>query len=193
MENLYRVCVKLYANEPSAPNEDAALFVPIFHEWIRDGVLDIVTIDVADYAHVPKGPGIMLVAHETAFALDRSDGAFGLMAQRRTPIGGDAVDAVATTLRQTLQVAARLEGDPRLVGRLKFDASRLRVEANDRLRAPNTDEGHRIFEPLVREAVGRVYPAREISISRILNDPRDRLALDVRVVAAADVREHLAA
>jgi hypothetical protein len=183
MKDLYRVCVKLYAGEVSAPNEDADLFVPIFHDWIRDGVLDMVALDVADYAHVPEGPGIMLIAHQTAFALDRADGRFGLLAQRRTPIDGDGADAVAATLTEALQVAARLEPDPRLGGRLAFDRTTLRVEANDRLRPPNTAEGYRLFEPIVREGLRRAGAEQILEVQRVANDPRDRLALEVRVEA----------
>ena len=39
-------------------------FIPIFHEWIKSRRLeDEVMIDVADYSHVPDGPGVILVGH----------------------------------------------------------------------------------------------------------------------------------
>lgn len=185
-EKFYRICVKLYAREAEGVADDAALFVPILHEWIRDRALDVVLVDVADYAHVPDSPGIVLVAHEAHFALDRSDGRFGLLAQRRTPFKGSTQEGIAETLRQVLQIVARLEADPRVKGKLSFDPSLLRVEANDRLVAPNTAEGFAAFEPLVRNAVAAVFSgAEEAEISRVENDPRDRLALEVRVPTAA--------
>ncbi|HUE97321.1 MAG TPA: hypothetical protein VMN39_11720 [Longimicrobiaceae bacterium] len=194
MSDFYRACVKLYASEPGGEGtRDAELFVPVFHDWIRDGALDMVAIDVADYAHVPDSPGIMLVAHEAAFALDRSDGRFGLFVQRRTPSDGGPVAAVATTLRHALQVAARLEREPRLSGILKFEAAALRIEANDRLLLPNSEEGYAAFEPIVREAIAQVFPGSSIGIERIENDPRDRLAVAVRTGAAVDLQEYLAA
>ena len=59
---LQRICVKLYAPEPGIGDQD---FVPIFHDWIRDQSLaNLVLFDVADYAHVPESPGIVLVTHE---------------------------------------------------------------------------------------------------------------------------------
>jgi hypothetical protein len=179
--DFHRICVKLYAPEPAGITDDAAAYVPIFHQWIRDQVLDVVAIDVADYAHVPSSPGIMLVAHEVAFALDRSDGRFGLLAQRRTPIEGGPAQAVATTLRQAIAVAERLEREPSLGGQLQFDKSAPRVESNDRLRAPNTSEGYAVFEPIVREGVRAVYPGSEVVLGPVVNDPRDRLAIEVRV------------
>src|SRR6266513_3157575 len=100
MDDLHRVCVKLYAPEPDDGVD--TILVPVFHEWIRDRALDLVLVDVADYTHAPDSPGVVLVSHEASFALDRSDGRFGLLAQRRRPVAGDAAVAIATTLRQAL-------------------------------------------------------------------------------------------
>ena len=95
IEGLQRICLKLYAAEPGISDQ---VFVPIFHDWIRDQALeDLVLFDVADYAHVPESPGIVLVTHEASFSLDRSDGLFGLLAQRRVDGSGVAADMIATT------------------------------------------------------------------------------------------------
>ena len=178
--DLHRVCVKIYAPEPHRMEEDAAAFVPVFHRWIRDRALDLVMIDVADYAHAPDSPGIMLVTYEISFALDRTDGRFGLFAQRRTPPAtGNAVDAVTSTLHYALQVAGGLEQEPGLADRLRFDRSVIRFEANDRLRAPNTDEGYEVFAPIVAAALERLFPGRPNSYQRAVGDSRDRLAIDV--------------
>lgn len=185
MNQLSRVCVKVYAADPGAAIDDAAVYVPIFHEWIRKGDLGLVTIDVADYAHVPDSPGIMLVAHEAAFSLDRADGRFGLLGQRRTPIDGGAVASITATLRQVLQIAERLQGEPQLSGVLNFDLGTVRVESNDRLNGPNSDEGYVSFEPAVREALSAVFPGSTVTVSRVQNDPRDRLAVEARVDGAA--------
>jgi hypothetical protein len=189
LQDFFKVCVKIYGPEPVGLGDDAAAFVPVFHEWIRDGGTDLVLFDVADYAHAPDSPGIVLVTHEAHFALDRSDGRFGLLAQRRTPVAGGAVEAVATTLRHALQIASRLERDPRLAGKLRFDTSRVRVESNDRLRAPNATAGHEAFAPVVRKAAEMVFRDGVHRVERVANDPRDRLALDLEVDAASVLLE----
>ncbi|MSR22420.1 MAG: hypothetical protein EXR92_02575 [Gemmatimonadetes bacterium] len=193
LTGFYRVCVKLYASASPEIVDDASLFVPIFHEWIRDRALDLILLDVADYAHTPDSPGIMLVAQELSFALDRADGRFGLLAQRRVRMAGDAKEAVASTFRYALLVAGRLEGDPRIEGKFRFDASLVRVESNDRLRAPNTDAGFEALSEVVQEAASSVYGGRPVRVSRVKNDPRDRLALEVRIEAAQQVHQHLVA
>jgi hypothetical protein len=180
IEHLQRVCVKIYAPEPGV---DDQVFVPIFHEWIRDNVFgeELVLFDVADYAHVPDSPGVVLVTHEAHFALDRSDGRFGLLVQRRVPGDGGAGAMLADAIRHGVRVAERLAADPRIGGRLTFDTSTFRVEANDRLRAPNTEDAYRAFEPIVRAAVARAFDGARATVTRVGNDPRDRLAADVRV------------
>jgi len=189
LDDFSRVCVKVYAHEGHDLGDEAALLVPIYHEWIRDGVLDLVMLDVADYSHVPDGPGMMLVTHELNFAMDRADGRLGLLAQRRIDFDGTGVEAVADTLARALDFTARLERDARVQGKLTFDPASLRIEANDRLRAPNSDEGYESFEPLVREAVTGAFPGRAVTVSRIRNDPRDRLSVEVRVPGLATVAE----
>lgn len=192
-EGFYRVCVKVYGSD-EAIEDDAKLFVPIFHEWIRDKALEgLVLLDVADYAHAPDSPGIMLISHEVNFSMDRTDGRFGLLGQRRVPAEGSAADAVARTLRQVLQVASHLECDSRVDGSLGLDISTLRVEANDRLRLPNTDAGYQAFAPIVAKAVVSVLGGPPPDVVRVDNDPRDRLTVAVPLEAVPDVREILAA
>jgi hypothetical protein len=174
IDQLQRVCVKLYAAEPGIADD---AFVPIFHEWIRDRALDGVLIDVADYTHVPDSPGVMLITHDATFSLDRSDGRFGLLVQRRRPAEGDASEAIATALRQALAVADRLEADGRLAGRLAFDRASVRVDANDRLRAPNSEAGFDGLREFVRAGVGRVFPTASVHVARVATDPRERLAV----------------
>jgi hypothetical protein len=182
IDDLQRICVKVYAPEPKVGDQE---YVPIFHEWIRGRALDgLVLFDVADYAHVPESPGVVLVTHEAHFALDRSDGRFGLLVQRRVDMGAPSTEVIATTVRQALEVVDKLESDPRLQGRLRFDRSTLRVESNDRLRAPNTDDGWRAFEPVVKAGVAKASGDAGASVSRVRNDPRDRLAADVKVASA---------
>jgi hypothetical protein len=88
---------------------------------------------------------------------------------------------LADAIRHGVRVAERLAGDERVHGRLAFDVSSFRVEANDRLRAPNTDDAYRAFEPIVRAAVARAFDGARAAVTRVVNDPRDRLAADVKV------------
>jgi hypothetical protein len=178
ISNVRRVCAKLYAERAVDIRDD--VFVAVFHEWIQQRALPGVLLDVADYTHVPDGPGVILVGHAATFALDRGDGRFGLVAQRRRP-DSDARSAIASVLRELLEVATRLEADNRLEGALVFDRSVLRIEVNDRLHAQNTDGSFDALAPIAQHVISDVLGSSALAIERVENDPRDRLALIARL------------
>ena len=173
---LERVCAKLYAPEPGVPD---SAFVAVFHDWIRRRVIGGVLLDVADYTHVPDGPGVVLVGHEFTYALDRSDGRFGLLVQRRLSTGVNAEESVAATLRALLAAAERLEAHRTIRGAITFDRRSLRIEANDRLRAPNDIDGLGILRRASEIAMTAVFPDAAVRVDVVYSDPRDRLAVTV--------------
>jgi hypothetical protein len=89
--------VKLFAREGSEPDLSAA--IPIFHRWIQSGVLGEMLIDVADYRHVPKGPGVVLVGHDAFYSLDSAGGRLGLQYTRRTAMEGSTEEKIRSALR----------------------------------------------------------------------------------------------
>jgi hypothetical protein len=137
---MHKLIIKLFAETDTfAPAE----FVPIFHRWIQTHALaDHLLIDVADYAHVPAGPGTLVVASEANIHMDRGDNRLGLLYVRKLPIAG------ATNLHETLvgvlgyarAAADLMEKDPALDGRLKFRKDEISLRFNDRLNMPNTPE-----------------------------------------------------
>ncbi|HEV8246140.1 MAG TPA: hypothetical protein VGP93_10250, partial [Polyangiaceae bacterium] len=74
-----KIQVKYFAVEPIALEH----FVPVFHRFIRDHVLDELLIDVADYAHVHHGPGVVLVGHAADYYMDQGEGRLGLLYSRK--------------------------------------------------------------------------------------------------------------
>ena len=58
-------------------------FIPVFHDWIQTQQIEELLIDVADYRHVPHGPGVVLVAHDAHYAMDLAEGRLGLLYSRR--------------------------------------------------------------------------------------------------------------
>ncbi len=48
---------------------DLAAFIPLFQVWIREQSLPDLLVDVANYVHVPQGPGLIVVGHEGDYGL----------------------------------------------------------------------------------------------------------------------------
>jgi hypothetical protein len=150
----HKLVVKLFADGADALPLDAA--IPVFHGWIQNqSVADHLLIDVADYAHVPNGPGTVLVAHEANFHFDREDG-IGLMYIRKQPIAGASSfrERVAAVVRATIQAATKLEND--LAG-VRFRTNELVFRINDRLVAPNDETTYRAVAPDLQAFFADLY------------------------------------
>ena len=59
--------------------------------------------------------------------------------------------------------------------------------SNDRLLAPNTQAAWAALQPDLEAAAAVIYPGQEISISRLQNDPRDRLTGVVETATSVDM------
>lgn len=174
----YRLNVKLYVENETV---DLDRLIPIFHRFIQQRTLDELLIDVADYKHVPDGPGVMLIAHDANYAIDRADGELGLLYAHKRPSEGDFESRLRGALRKTLQAARALENESELG--LEIKASRLAIRINDRLRAPNDAETYAAVEPVLRRLLGELYGGAEIELSR---EAGPRQPFGVRVEAAVE-------
>lgn len=127
-----RMAVKLYA-APATLVEPARL-VEAFHRWIqRDTLPHHLPLDVADYSHVHRGPGVLLACHAGTFTFDDADGRPGLRYRRRRA----AFDAapLPDALRSLATACAALQAED-VCGGLRFPGHELLLQIHDRLRAP---------------------------------------------------------
>jgi hypothetical protein len=156
--DLFKITIKLFTETDTfGPTE----FIPIFHYWIQNQSLpNHLLIDVADYAHVPAGPGTLVVASEANIHMDRSENRLGLLYVRKQPIPGSPAfpHQLRGSVAETLKAAIKLQSEPELAGRLKFQTNEISIRLNDRLLAPNTEatfETHKKdFESLATDLYG---------------------------------------
>lgn len=175
--NLERFCLKFFTR-PGASVDDA-VFIDIFHEWIRLKKLGGILLDVADYRHVPDGPGVMLITHDINFGLDYSGGGFGLLAQRKRGSGRSHQESLLELAQATITFGVLLEADPRLAGQLRLEGGAFHYISNDRLLAPNTEAAFAALQPDLAAAAALIYPGQQVSITPLPNDPRERLTVVV--------------
>lgn len=186
----HKIDVKLFATEDSsvAPDE----LIPVFHRWIQTRHLDDLPIDVADYCHVPEGPGVILVAHDAQYGFDQGEGRPGLLYSRRRETheslqGLEGLEQrLASVLRAALTAGRKLEAESSLAGRLRFRGDELLLRINDRLLAPNTDETEAAVRPALEALLERLYPGAGFRIERE-GDPRDLFTLRIRTERSVPV------
>ncbi|HKX12235.1 MAG TPA: hypothetical protein VJP40_03710, partial [bacterium] len=135
---LQHVNIKIFADNPQAVEQEH--FTPIFHSWIQEQAAKELLLDVADYLHVPQGPGIVLIGNEADYSMDDSGGRLGLRYNRKLDLGGTNAERFAQALEAALWACLRLEKDPRMAGHLKFKKNEIELFINDRGLAPNTPQ-----------------------------------------------------
>ena len=154
---LQHLNVKLVVKEP----EEAALepLIPLFHNWIEKQELEELLLDVADYRHVHAGPGVVLVGHQANYSVDHTDERWGVRYNRKAVVNGSNQDRLRQAMHAAATACQRLETEPRLKGKIRFDGQQMEFFVNDRLLAPHSDSTRgstaagvrRVF----REAVSR--------------------------------------
>jgi hypothetical protein len=127
-----RILFKIFTTKPV----ELESFVPVFHRFIREQVLDELPIDVADYAHVHEGPGVVLIGHAFDYYLDLRGGRLGLVYLRKRDAPAPAA-RLKDAARRALRMARLLE--PAIEG-LSFKTDEFWVSFPDRLRAADSDE-----------------------------------------------------
>jgi hypothetical protein len=181
---IQHVNVKVFPSraEATAPAEAESVLAAapaVFHRWIRESVCQELLIDVADYRHVPSGPGVVLVGHEANYSLDNGANRLGLLYNRKAPIQASAEENVAQALGAALAACRRLEEEPEFAGRLRFgEAHEIEITVNDRALAPNTDEAFASLRPAIQRALAATYGGVEFGLER-QGDARERLRIAV--------------
>src|SRR5579862_9605913 len=116
---LQHVNVKLFVEDGAQAVLEP--LIPVFHGWIEHQDGDELLIDVADYTHVPAGPGVVLIGHEGNYSVDNTGNRLGVRYNRKAGLDGNNQDRLAQATRSALTAFQRLEREPRLGGKISFN------------------------------------------------------------------------
>jgi hypothetical protein len=181
--DVQHISLKVFAREPAAV--DLADAIPVFHRWIQESACEELLIDVADYRHVPAGPGVLLIGHEANYSLDCSSNRLGLLYNRKTTLPGSLEEKLAQAYGQAVAASKRLEEEPEFKGKLKFDTGDCEVIVNDRLLAPNNEATWVALRPALEAFFDGQFGAGAYSLER-LGEPRERFRAGARRRRAQD-------
>jgi hypothetical protein len=177
--DMQHVNIKIFAQADKSFNVTDA--IPVFHRWIQKRNLPEMLIDVADYSHVPEGPGVLLIAHEANYSLDYARDQLGLLYNRKAKEAGDAQIQLQQAYDSALKACQLLESEPEFKGKLAFDSDHLEIVFNDRLVHPNTDESWNAIKPEATKFFDGIFGAGKYVLERA-GQPRERLRATVRKV-----------
>ena len=184
-----RISVKIFANDPGA-EVNLHPFIAVFHEFIREKSVEGLLIDVADYSHVPEGPGIVLLGHDVDCSIDQTAGRTGLMILKKRIEEGSLADLLDDSVRKCLLAVKAIAENGSTD--LTFSTATLRVQLVDRLAAPNSDESYASieaeFDGLAQRLIGEGASTERVDADQ----PRRALTVDLGSSNTEDL-DHLLA
>ena len=177
MKTPKRIAVKRYFQAPHNP--DPMTILRVFHRWIREKTVEGLLIDAADYKHLPKGPGIVLVGLDVDYAVDNSDGIPGLLVRQKRydPETTPFDELVLRSLQLIAEASRQLEIEPLLDG-LRFSDQGFVLSLPDRLLYPNTEES---FWTAAQALQAALFPlvGDQVQVIRLSSDPRKTLRIEL--------------
>jgi len=166
---LQHINVKLHLKNSGVA--DLEPLISVFHDWVKEQSCEEILIDVADYRHVPGGPGIILIGHEADFSLDEGDRHLGVRYNRKAPLPGSNQSRFRQALKAALETCNKLEADPRLSGNLNLECQDIELFINDRLLAPNDPSTHHLVIPEIQQFYDDLFGKKNYLINH-QEDPR---------------------
>ena len=170
---------------------DLEPLIPIFHGWIQEQAPGELLLDIADYRHVPAGPGVVLIGHQGDFSVDNNRERLGVRYNRKAELDGDNEGRLRQAAIAALTACRRLESDARLDSKFHFNGREVELFINDRILAPNTDSTRQAAEPELRGFFAKLFRGANYSIS-FESEPRKLFAASVRSEQPFTVGELLA-
>ncbi len=185
---LQHISVKLVLSY--AEDLDLDQVIPIFHSWIQGQLTEELLLDVADYRHVYRGPGIVLIGHEADYSLDNTDNRLGLRYNRKALLEGSNEERLAQAARAALSTCQQLQEDTRLDRKLHFNGQEIEILINDRLLAPNREETREALRPELQGFCNKLFGGNEYSLS-YGTDPRKLFTMFVNATRSFALEELL--
>ncbi len=178
--DLQHIAVKFFAEPTSSVRQEE--FIPVFHTWIQNDVLTDTMIDVADYAHVPSGPGVMLICHECQYGADEGDGGLGLLCANKRMASGSTQDRFRAAFRRAINASLKLQNEKSLAGRLSFKTGSALVRISDFIHTPNTPQAFELIKADLHAAAAEIF-GDGVKLEHLKEDPKS--GLTIRVIAPA--------
>lgn len=180
--DLQKINVKFFAADPNGVSLET--FIPVFNSWIQ--AAEGAYYDVADYSHVPSGPGIVLVAHEANISLDNTDNRLGLLYNCKEALHGSNRERLRLVFKSALENCRRIEGEPLLGGKVRFRGDEALVVINDRLLAPNIEGTFLALRPDLEGALRELYAGARFELERE-RDPGRRFGVRIKAAVSFSV------
>ncbi len=141
IRNLQRIQIKIGTEAPRKINLDP--FLEIFGRWRTEKEHPAEWVDLADYAHMSRGPGVMLIGHRCNISFDLTNPGPGVLYSARKGLNGSHAERIASAFQWCLELTKRLMAEKEFPASVRLRPEAIEIRFNDRLETPNetsTDE-----------------------------------------------------
>ncbi len=152
--DLQRIQIKIAADSPAGLSLDP--FITIFGRW-RNEKHPADWVDLADYAHLPRGPGIVLVGQRCSVAFDLADPGPGILYTARKGLSGSHAERLCSAFEWCLNLSKRLSAEPEFPKDVRLRIGMLELRFNDRLETPDTPETDAELRPAIEQVLNQLF------------------------------------
>lgn len=171
--------LRLTLSVAADPAGDLDPALGVFHRFIQRNLVEGHLLDVADYRHVPDGPGVMLVGQDVDYGINMH--AFTVTMKRR---GDDVTTQFTDAVRMALGTIDAIDADGALPCR--FDPTQLRVSVADRKLGTHAQVQSALLAEIA-PAVEVLFGPDALVDPVAAADPRQAPQITVRAVSADGV------
>jgi hypothetical protein len=180
-----RLQVKYFVENPEGV--DLGALIGIFQRWIQIKALPTMLIDVADYRHVFQGPGVVLIGHESDFAMESAEGRLGLVHTRKRQRDDGLRSQLRASFELALAACQLLENARSFQRKPKFRSDEVEVRFVDRLQLPNRPESFEAVRDDLRAVLAEVYGETPVTFATVDQDSRHVFTVKVQAEGAPNV------
>ncbi|MBG99966.1 MAG: hypothetical protein CMN58_06435 [Solibacterales bacterium] len=184
--DLQRIHLKLLAEAPSSFSVDP--FLSIFARQRSEQENLECWVDLADYAHMPRGAGMLLVGHRANFSIDLGDPGPGFLYAGKLGLTGSIEKRILETFSRCLALVEVLLKQPEYPNSLEPCWGSWELVINDRLIAPNTAETDTALRSDIETALNVLFGSDNYT-AELQNDPRKRYGLSIRAHKIPTLKE----
>jgi hypothetical protein len=171
--------IDTYALIDAPRNAKLDPLLAIFGRWRNDHEHPAKWVDLADYAHMSRGAGVVMVGKQGIFGVTRFDPGLGLFYSGRAEYEGTIEQRVIESFRRHLSLATALLNEPEYPEELKKLTGVWDLTINDRLNFPNNGETDQQLRPAIEAALDKLFGSGAYELTRN-SDPQRRYGFTLR-------------
>ena len=155
IQDLQRLQIRIGSDAPASLSLDS--FIIIFGRWRKQEGHPADWVDMADYAHVSWGPGIVLIGQRCNFSFDMGDPGPGILYAAKKGLTGFHPARILSAIEWCLALSNLLVAEKEFPPGVRLRTDSLDLRFNDRLETPNTPATDEQLQPAIRQALDALF------------------------------------